>query len=58
MACPTLIDSIDVEEDTVIVTYFEYEENCLQDIAEIQDIHQPNEHVMTLSQLRLLDSMS
>ena len=41
--CPTLIDSIDVEEDTVIVTYFEYEENCLQDIAEIQDIHQPNE---------------
>jgi len=41
--CPTLIDSIDIEEDTVIVTYFEYEENCFQDIAEIQDIHQLDE---------------
>ena len=41
--CPTLIDSIDVEEDTVIVTYFEYEENCLQNIVDIKDIHQLNE---------------
>ncbi len=41
--CPTLIDSIDVEEDTLIVTYFEYKENCLQNIVDIQDIHQPDE---------------
>lgn len=40
--CPTLIETIEVEEDTVIVTYFEYEENCLQNIVEIKDIHQLN----------------
>ena len=35
--CPTLIDSIDIEEDTVIVTYFEYEKNCLQDFSDLQE---------------------
>ena len=35
--CPTLIDSIDIEEDTVIVTYFEYEKNCLQNFSELHE---------------------
>ena len=30
--CPTLIDSIDIDEDIVIVTYFEYDKDSLQNL--------------------------
>ena len=35
--CPTLINSINIEEDTLIVTYFEYEKNCLQNLSELEE---------------------
>lgn len=38
--CPTIIDSIDIESDTKIVTYFEYENgffNSFEHIEEIED---------------------
>ena len=43
--CPTLIDSIDLEVDTTIITYFEYEKNCfesLDEVAELSKWHEQN----------------
>ena len=36
--CPTLIDSIEIDKDTTIITYFEYEKNCFETLDELSEI--------------------